>query len=315
MDKYLVTGGAGFIGSNVVQKLLEKGEFVRVVDNLSTGKRENIEEFLDDKNFEFVEGDLTSLAVCQKAVKGMDFVLHEGAVPSVPRSIEDPIRSNNANITATLNLLVAARDEKIKKFVYASSSSVYGDNPELPKREDFPIRPISPYALTKYAGERYCQIFWDMYSLPTICLRYFNVFGPKQDPTSQYSAVIPKFISCFLKNENPIIYGTGEQSRDFTFVENVVGANLSAVKSGKETNGEVFNIACGQETSLNQLIGFLAEIMGKNIKADYQKERRGDVLHSRADIKKAEGLLGYSSQVNIKDGLIKTVEWIKQNGK
>ncbi len=314
MKKYLVTGGAGFIGSNIVKKILEKGEFVRVVDNFSTGRKENIEEFFGNKNFEFIEGDLTDLNVCQKAVKDIDFVLHQAAVPSVPRSIENPIVSNNSNINATLNILVAARDAKIKKFVYASSSSIYGDNPELPKKEDFPIRPISPYALTKYAGERYCQIFWQIYKLPTISLRYFNVFGPKQDPKSQYAAVIPNFISAFLKNERPIIYGTGEQSRDFTFVENVVEANILAANS-TEGNGEVFNIACGGKTSLNHLVSYLKELTGENIESDYQEQRQGDILHSLADISKAEKFIKYVPIVNFKDGLAKTFEWYKQNEK
>jgi nucleoside-diphosphate-sugar epimerase len=310
MKKYLVTGGAGFIGSNIVKKLLENEEFVRVADNFSTGKKENIEEFFGNNNFEFFEGDLVDLDFCKKSVKGVDFILHQAAVPSVPRSIEDPIKSNNANITATLNLLVVAKDEKIKKFVYAASSSVYGDNPELPKKEDFPARPISPYALTKYAGERYCQIFWNIYGLPTICLRYFNVFGPKQDPKSQYAAVIPNFISAFLQDKSPIIFGTGERSRDFTFVENVVEANILAANC-KEGNGEVLNIACGGETSLNQLVNYLNEICNKNIKPEYQKERVGDVLHSRADILKAKNIIGYVPKINFKEGLEKTFEWYK----
>lgn len=310
--KYLVTGGAGFIGSNIIKKLLDCGESVRVVDNFSTGRRENIEEFFNNSNFEFIEGDLTNLDIAKNSVNGIDFVLHEAAVPSVLRSIEDPLKSNNANITATLNLLIAARDEKVKKFVYASSSSIYGDNPELPKREDFPIRPISPYALTKYAGERYCQIFWQIYKLPTISLRYFNVFGPKQDPNSQYAAVIPKFIIAFLKGEKPIIYGDGDQSRDFTFVENVVEANLLAVNA-KEGGGEVFNIACGGEINLNQLISYLKELINKDIEPDYQEQRQGDILHSKADISKAQNILGYSPKVVFKEGLVKTIEWFRQN--
>ena len=312
MKKYLITGGAGFIGSNIVKKLLERGESVRAVDNLSTGRKENIKEFIGNPNFEFIEGDLTNLDDAHKAVKGIDFVLHEAAVPSVPRSIEDPIKSNNSNITGTLNLLIAARDEGVKKLVYASSSSIYGDNPELPKREDFPIRPISPYALTKYAAERYCQIFWKIYKLPTVSLRYFNVFGPKQNPKSQYAAVIPNFISAFIKNEKPIIYGSGEQSRDFTYVDNVVEANILAANC-TEGNGEVFNIACGGETSLNQLVNFLKEITGKNISADYGEERAGDVLHSRADIEKAQKIIKYRPIVNFKEGLAKTFEWYTQN--
>jgi len=306
--KYLVTGGAGFIGSNIVKKVLDNGDFVRVVDNFSTGRRENIAEFLENQNFELIESDLTNLETAKKAVRGMDFVLHQAAVPSVPRSIEDPITSNSANIDATLNLLVAARDEKVKKVVYASSSSVYGDNPDLPKMEDFPVRPISPYALTKYAGERYCQIFWNIYGLPTTCLRYFNVFGPKQNPFSQYSAVIPKFIDCFLQNESPVILGTGEQSRDFTFVDNVVAANLLAAKSEKG-NGEVFNIACNERTSLNELVGLLSKISGKDINPEYKDARAGDVLHSQADISKIGEFLGFKPIIKFEEGLKKTFDW------
>jgi nucleoside-diphosphate-sugar epimerase len=312
--KYLVTGGAGFIGSNIVKKLLENNDFVRVIDNFATGKKENIQDFLKNKNFEFIEGDMVDLETCRKAVKDIDFVLHQGAVPSVQRSVDDPIASNNANVSGTLNMLSTGKDAKIKKFVYASSSSIYGDNPELPKKEDFPIRPISPYALTKYVGERYCQIFWQIYGLPTICLRYFNVFGPKQDPFSQYSAVIPKFIDSFLQNKNPIIFGTGEQSRDFTFVENVVSANLLAAKS-EEGNGEVFNIACFNTTSLNQLVKYLQEITKKNLEPEYKPARKGDVLHSLADISKAKNILGYEPKINFQEGLKKTFEWYEQNSK
>jgi len=309
MKKYLITGGAGFIGSNIAKELLAQGFFVRAVDNLSTGKKENIAEFLDNPNFEFIQADLTDLENCRKAVKDINFVLHEAAVPSVPRSIENPIISNSSNIDATLNMLVAARDEKVEKFVFASSSSIYGDNPELPKKEDFPPRPISPYALTKYAGERYCQIFWKIYGLPTVCLRYFNVFGPKQNPDSQYSAVIPKFIKCFLNTERPVILGDGSQSRDFTFVENVVLANILAANSEHKANGEVFNIALSGKTSLNDLVAMLKEITGKNIEAEYKEARQGDVMHSLADISKAKDILGYQPKISFKDGLAKTVEW------
>ena len=311
MKKYLVTGGAGFIGSNIVKKLLEKGESVRVVDNFSTGSKKNIEEFLTNPNFQLLEGDLTDISVAKDAVLGMDYVIHQAALPSVPRSIADPLKSNESNVTVTLNMLIAARDEKVKKFVYASSSSIYGDNPQLPKQEDFPVRPLSPYALTKYVGERYCQIFWNIYGLPTVSLRYFNVFGPKQDPLSQYSAVIPKFIKSFLNHAKPIIYGTGEQSRDFTFVDNVVQANLLSAESSDDANGQVLNIACGDETSLNELVKLLQENMGMALQADYQNERQGDVLHSRADITKAQKVINYHPIVNFKEGLIKTIEWYK----
>jgi UDP-glucose 4-epimerase len=309
MRKYLVTGGAGFIGSNIVEEILRRGDVVRAIDNFSTGKKENVEEFLSNPNFELLEGDLTNLETARESVKDIDFVLHQAAVPSVPRSIEDPLITNENNITGTLNLLVAARDEKVKKLIYASSSSIYGDNPQLPKKEDFPVMPISPYALQKYAGERYCQVFWHIYGLPTICLRYFNVFGPKQDPLSQYSAVIPKFIKCFINNESPEILGSGEQSRDFTFVDNVVSANLLAVNSGDGANGQVLNIACNGQTSLNQLVGQLKEITGKNIEAEYKEARIGDVMHSRADISKAKNLIDFEPSVDFKKGLQRTFNW------
>jgi len=312
MEKYLVTGGAGFIGSNIVKRILEQGDFARVVDNFSTGRKENIKEFLDNPNFELIEGDLSNLDVAKKSVEGIDFVLHQAAIPSVQRSVEDPIRSNNANINGTLNMLVASRDAKIKRFVYAASSSAYGENLQLPKKEDQPALPISPYALTKYAGERYCQIFWKLYGLPTICLRYFNVFGPNQDPNSQYSAVIPKFIKALLKGEKPVIYGTGEQSRDFTFVDNVVNINLLSAKSEKGF-GEVFNAGCGDQISLNQLLEMLNDILKTDIKADYKEARIGDVLHSRADISKAKEILGYSPKIGIKEGLIKSIDWYRDS--
>jgi len=313
MQKYLVTGGAGFIGSNITKKILEQGDFVRVADNFSTGRRENIKEFLNNPNFELLEGDLTNPEVAAKAVKGMDFVLHQAAIPSVQRSVEDPLTSNNANINGTLNMLLASRDAKIKRFVYAASSSAYGDNPQLPKKEDMPVMPVSPYALQKYAGERYCQIFWRLYGLPTICLRYFNVFGPKQDPNSQYSAVIPKFIKALMKAEPPVIYGTGEQSRDFTFVDNVADINLLSAKAEKGF-GEVFNVGCGEQISLNQLLDFLKDILKSDIKAEYKEARLGDVMHTRADVSKAGEFLNYTPKIGTKQGLIKTVEWYKSNG-
>jgi nucleoside-diphosphate-sugar epimerase len=307
--KYLVTGGAGFIGANLVKKLLKQNNYVRVVDNFSTGKKENIKEFLDNLNFEFIEGDISDLMTARKVVKTMDFVLHQAAIPSVPRSIKNPLASNKSNIDATLNILVASRDEKVKKLVYASSSSIYGNSIELPKQESDPINPISPYALTKFVGERYCQLFSELYSLPTICLRYFNVFGPKQDPNSEYSAVIPKFIKAVLRNEPPVIYGDGEQSRDFTFVDNVVEANILAVQS--KISGEVINIACGEKTSLNNLLKYINQIIGKNIKPIYEKSRTGDIKHSLADISKAKNLIEYEPSVRAKEGLKNTIKWLK----
>jgi len=314
MKKYLVTGGAGFIGSNIVKRILKQGDFVRVVDNFSTGRKENIKEFLDNLNFELMEGDLTDMKVAENAVKDMDFVLHQAAIPSVQRSVEDPIKSNDANINATLNILVASKDAKIKRFVYAASSSVYGENLQLPKKEDMSAMPISPYALQKYASERYCQIFWKIYHLPTISLRYFNVFGPNQDPNSQYSAVIPKFIKAVLRGAKPVVYGNGEQSRDFTFVDNVVDINLLSAKSEKGF-GEVFNVGCGDQISLNQLLKMLKDILKVNFDADYEVARPGDVLHSRADISKAKEILGYSPEIEMKEGLIRTIDWYKQNEK
>ena len=311
MNKYLITGGAGFIGSNIVKKLLEAGDNVRVVDNFSTGRRENIQEFIGMPNFELEEGDLSDLDLCRRSVQGIDFVLHQAAIPSVPRSISDPIISNNSNISATLNLLVASRDAGIKKFVFASSSSVYGDNPELPKKEDFPANPISPYALTKYAGERYAQLFYQIFGLPTICLRYFNVFGPKQDPESQYAAVVPKFISALLSKQSPVVFGDGEQTRDFTFVDNVVQANLLAAQS-RDGIGDVFNIACGDQISLNKLLELLREIIGVNTEAKYEEPAQGDIFHSRADISKARRVLRYDPSIELKPGLIKTIEWFRR---
>src|SRR3989344_1129894 len=310
MEKYLVTGGAGFIGSNIAKRILAQGDFARVLDDFSSGRKENIAEFLANPNFELMEGDLTNLEVARNAVKDMDFVFHQAAIPSVQRSVEDPIKTNNANINGTLNILVASRDAKIKKLVYAASSSAYGENPQLPKKEDMAPMPISPYALQKYVGERYCQIFWRIYGLPTICLRYFNVFGPHQDPSSQYSAVIPKFITALLKKEKPVVYGTGEQSRDFTFIDNVVDINLLAAQSEKGF-GEVFNVGCGDQISLNQILKMLNEILGVDIEAEYKEGRLGDVPHSRADISKSKEILGYEPKVNFKNGLIKAIDWYK----
>ncbi|MBI2644497.1 MAG: SDR family oxidoreductase [Candidatus Wildermuthbacteria bacterium] len=308
--KYLVTGGAGFIGSHIVQKILESGDFVRVVDNFSTGKTENIKEFLGNEKFDLMEGDLTDFAIAKKAVEEIDIVLHQAAIPSVPRSIADPIRSTNANVMGTLHILLAARDAGVKRVVYASSSSIYGDNPALPKREDFPVRPISPYALTKYVGERYAQIFWSIYQLPTLCLRYFNVFGPKQDPQSQYAPVMPKFITALLNGEQPHIFGDGSQSRDFTYVDNVVQANLLAAKADSGF-GEVFNVACGKETTLNAVVQMMSRMIGSNGMPAYEPARIGDVPHSLADISKAKQILGYSPHVDIEEGIRRTIEWFK----
>lgn len=311
MAKYLVTGGSGFIGSNIVKKLLELGEEVRVLDNFSTGRKINILPHLD--KIEFIEGDFTDLDVARKAVKGMDYVLHQGAIPSVPRSVKDPIKTNNANILGTLNMLIASKDEGIKKFVYAGSSSAYGDSLVMPKEESMPNAPKSPYAIQKLTGEMYCQNFWKIYGLPTVILRYFNVFGPNQDPESVYSAVIPMFIKKILSNESPVINGDGSTSRDFTYVSNNVDANIKACLSSDDSCGEVINIACGQEVSLNQLVEKINHILGKDIKPIYKEERVGDVKHSLADISKAKRLLGYEPLVDFDSGLKDTIEFYKNN--
>lgn len=300
--KYLVTGGAGFIGSNIVKELLKRGDYVRVLDNFATGKRENVFEFRNNPNFELIEGDLRSFHIVRNAVKGVDYVLHQGALPSIPRSINDPITTNDVNILGTLNVLEAAKEFGVKRVIYASSSSVYGNSEILPKTEEIPIQPLSPYALSKYTGERYCQIYYKIYGLETVVLRYFNVFGPNQDPTSQYSAVIPKFIKLMREGQLPTINGDGMQSRDFTYVANVVEANLLACEAD-EAVGEVFNIACGKRYTILQLVGTLNKIFGKNIKPIFDKERVGEVKHSVADIEKAKKMLGFKAICGFEEGL------------
>lgn len=301
--KFLVTGGAGFIGSHIVEELLKREEKVRVLDNFSTGKRENIAPFL--KEIELIEGDIRESKIVKKAVKGMDYVLHQAALPSVTRSIKDPVTTNEVNVLGTLNILMAAKEVGVKKVVYASSSSVYGDTPQLPKREAAGVSPLSPYALSKLAGEEYSRLFFSLYGLETIILRYFNVFGPRQDPTSHYAAVIPKFISSMLKGKRPTIYGDGEQSRDFTYVLNVVNANLLAITS--KTKEGIFNIACGKRITVNKLVTDLNKIMNTDIEPLYTNPRPGDVRHSQADISKAEEALSYRVEVDFKEGLRKTV--------
>ena len=306
--KYLVTGGAGFIGSNIVSELLRQGQQVVVLDNFATGKRENILPLMKDSNLTLIEGDLRSFHIVRSAVKGVDYILHQGALPSVPRSINDPITSNDVNILGMLNILEAAKEFGVKRVITASSSSIYGNSVTLPKVENMPVNPLSPYALTKYAQERYCQIFSQIYGLETVALRYFNVFGPNQDPTSQYSAVIPKFIKLIMADKEPVIYGDGSQSRDFTFVENNVWANIQACTAPKAA-GEVINIACGERYTLIELVNMINEILGKNIEPKFEKDRAGDVKHSLAGIDKAKGLLGYEVRVDFKEGLERTVEY------
>ena len=310
MSNVLVTGGAGFIGSNLTEALLRRGHSVRVLDDFSTGKKENL---IFDKAYpslEIVEGDIRDLGTCQKAAEGMEYVFHQGALPSVQRSVEDPVTSNAVNVGGTLNVLLAARERGVRRVIYAASSSVYGDTPTLPKHEEMPPNPLSPYALQKYVGEQYCRLFCQLYGLETISLRYFNIFGPKQDPNSLYSAVIPKFIDALLEGRPPVIFGDGEQSRDFTYIENVVQANLLAMSAGR-LHGEAVNIACGKRISLNQLVSVLKEILGSKQSPIYQDPRKGDVKHSLADISKGKGILDYEPKVGIETGLKKTVEFFK----
>ncbi len=310
MSLYLVTGGAGFIGSNIVEKLLSIGEKVRVLDNFSTGKRGNILAFLD--RIELVEGDIRSYHIVREALYGVDFVLHQAALPSVPRSIKDPITTNEVNVAGTLNILDAAKNAGIKRLVYASSSSIYGTSASLPTKENMAPDPISPYAVSKLAGEKYCKVFFKVFGLETVVLRYFNVFGPKQDPTSQYSGVIAKFINAFLNNKPITVYGNGKQSRDFTYVEDVAEANILAANCHSNYTGKVFNVARGDRVTLNQMIEVLKEVFNMDNQVSYTDPRTGDVKHSEADVSKIEKELGYKTKIAFKDGLKKTVNWYRK---
>jgi len=310
MERFLVTGGAGFIGSNICKKLTSQGCFVRVVDNLLTGKKDNLAGIID--KIEFVEADMGDEQVARSAMKDIDVVLHQGALPSVPRSVDDPAVTHKHCVDATFTLLLAARDAGIKRFVYASSSSAYGDTPTLPKVETMPPQPLSPYAVGKLVGEYYCSVFYKVFGLETISLRYFNVFGPHQDPTSQYAAAIPAFVTAILKDEPPTVYGDGLQSRDFTYVDNVVEANLLAARV-KQTKGEVLNIACGQAVTVNETIDIINATVGKNIKPIHTDPRPGDVKHSLADITLAQRIIGFKPAIQFKDGLQKAIDWYRDN--
>jgi NAD dependent epimerase len=311
--KFLVTGGAGFIGSNLVETILTLGYKVRVLDNFSTGKRENIAEFMENKNFELIEGDIRNLEDCRKACERVDYVLHQAAWGSVPRSIELPLEYEEINVKGHLNMMQAARENKIKKFVYASSSSVYGDDERLPKKEGEEGRVLSPYALTKKINEEYADLYFRVYGLDTIGLRYFNVFGRKQDPNGFYAAVIPKFVKQLLNNETPQINGDGETSRDFTYIENVVQANLKACLAKKEASGQAFNIAYGGRETLNNLYDKISELLKINKKPIYASERVGDIKHSNADISKARLFLNYDPKYSMSEGLTLTIKWYKEN--
>ena len=309
MATYLVTGGAGFIGSHIVETLVERGDAVRVLDNLTTGKKENLEAVAG--RFEFIEGDIRDPETCARAVKGVDHVLHEAALASVVRSVEDPLLTNAINVTGTLNMLLAARHAGVKSFVLASSSAVYGDDPAMPKVEGKEGRPLSPYAVSKFVDEKYAQAFHALYGMNTVALRYFNVFGPRQDPFSQYAAVIPLFITKILGGERPVVYGDGEQSRDFIFVENVVRANIDAAGSAAAA-GEVLNVASGDGMTVNGLLAAVNEVLGTKVEAVHADPRPGDIKHSTADISKARRLMGFTPGVSFLAGLRETVAWYKK---
>jgi UDP-N-acetylglucosamine 4-epimerase len=318
--KVLITGGAGFIGSNLIERFLEQNNYIVCLDNFATGKKENIEPFLLHPDFKFIEGDIRNLENCKEAVEGVDLVLHQAALGSVPRSINDPITTNAVNIDGFVNMLVATRDAGIKRFVYAASSSTYGDHPALPKIEEQIGRPLSPYAVTKYVNELYARVFADLYGIETIGLRYFNVFGKRQDPYGAYAAAIPKFLKSLINHQSPVIYGDGEQSRDFTYIDNVIQANeLAATTANPEALNTVYNVAFGENTTVNYLIEILKENLGRfdpeilKVEPDHQAVRVGDILHSLASIDKARNLLGYNPQFSIKAGLEIAINWYWEN--
>ncbi|UQF18031.1 SDR family oxidoreductase [Vagococcus lutrae] len=310
---FLITGGAGFIGSNLCETLIEQNYEVKCLDDFSTGKLENIKHLLENPKFQLIEGDITDLDICMKACDGVDYISHQAAWGSVPRSIDMPLKYEEVNIKGTLNMMEAARQNGVKKFVYASSSSVYGDSKELPKKEGQEGEVLSPYALTKKVDEEYGKLYSQLYGLETIGLRYFNVFGRRQDADGYYAAVIPKFVKSLLANEAPTINGDGKQSRDFTYIENVIEANLKAMKSGCEVSGEAFNIAYGGQVELLDLYMKLAELLEKDIEPNFGPDRVGDIKHSNADISKAKEMLGYDPDYSFEEGILKSVKWYIKN--
>lgn len=314
--RVLITGGAGFIGSNLAEKIIQdkRVSFVRVLDNLATGSLQNIASLNKNPAFEFVEGDITDYKTCVESCKGIDLISHQAALGSVPRSIADPLTTNNVNITGTLNIFTAAKENNVKRVVYAASSSTYGDHPGLPKVEDKIGNPLSPYAVTKFVNELYARVYASLYNIELVGLRYFNIFGPKQNPNGPYAAVVPLFAEALLTNKPPTINGDGSHSRDFTYVDNAVQANiLSLFTTNKEAVNQVYNIACGHQTSLLELFESLRKTAGSNLQPVMGQERKGDVKHSLADISKAKKLLGYTPEISVSEGLKKTFDWYKEN--
>lgn len=306
--KIVVTGGAGFIGSNLVRYLSADNQVI-IIDDLSTGHMKNIVNLVDDENIEFIEGSITDLELLQKTFKNVDYIFHEAAIPSVPRSIKDPVTTSNVSINGTLNVLLAARDCNVKKVIYASSSSVYGDTPTLPKTEEMNPNPLSPYAVGKLTGEYYCSVFTKIFNLPTVVLRYFNVYGPRQDPVSEYAAVIPKFITNVFNDTPPVIYGDGLQTRDFTFIDDVIKINILAAES--DVTG-IFNVAGGKQISINEIAKTIMRLCNKNLEIEYKEARPGDIKHSLADISKAKEKFGYTPNYDIKNGLKETIKWFQK---
>ncbi len=316
MERYLITGGAGFIGSHIAERLLSEGKSICILDNFSSGKEENlsfVKEYPEaDKRYTLIRGDIRDFSICQRACEGIDVVFHQAALRSVPKSMNKPLEYNEVNINGTVNMLQAAKQQKVKCFIFASSSSVYGEVEQFPERETDLPRLISPYALTKLSGEYYCRVYSQNYNLPSICLRYFNVFGPRQALDDEYAVVVPKFIHCLLNDQSPPIYGTGKQSRDFTYIDNIVQANLLAAECAPDVKWGVFNIADGKDKTVLELVKLLNEIMNKRIDPVYLPARPGDVFKTLADISQAERVLGYKPVVGFRDGLSRTVEWFQK---